>query len=79
MSILIKCHAKYLFYAKDCDREFHRYYLKVNKNQKVIESKSMWNYSGNLSSGPREADVELQRKELKSNTPDGSAARGDEQ
>lgn len=35
--------------------------------RKVIELKSTWNYSGNLSSVPREANVELPRKQLKSN------------
>lgn len=44
--------------------------------RKVIELKSTRNYSGNLSSGPREANVEMHRKQLTSNTPDGRAARG---
>lgn len=35
--------------------------------RKVIELKSPWNYSGSPSSGPREAKVELPRKQLKSN------------
>lgn len=37
--------------------------------RKVIELKSTWNYSGNLSSGPREANVELPKSnpQLKSN------------
>ena len=35
--------------------------------RKVIELKSTWNYSGSLSSGPREVKVELPRKQLKSN------------
>lgn len=47
---------------------------KEKKNEKM---KSTWNYSGNLSLGGGDAHVEMHRKQLKSNNPDGKAAMGD--
>lgn len=44
--------------------------------RKVIELKSTWNYSGNPSSGSREANVELPRKQLKSNSLKAEQPRG---